>query len=56
MFQASHNKKHINLLSCEQYPTMIINRIKVFLQNVWKNNLITNIILETCIEFNIISI
>ena len=49
-------QKHVDLLSCEQYPIMIINKIKVFLQNIWKNNLITNIILETCKELDIILI
>ena len=35
---------------------MIIKDIKIFLQNVWKNNLIVNTILETQFEFNIVFI
>jgi len=35
---------------------MIIKDIKIFSQNVWKNNLIINTILETQFEFNIVFI
>jgi len=35
---------------------MIFKDIKIFLQNVWKNNLIINMILETQFSFNIIFI
>ena len=35
---------------------MIIKDIKIILQNVWKNNSIVNMILETCFPFNIIFI
>ena len=35
---------------------MIINNIKIFLQNVWKNNLIVNTILKVNIDFDIIFI
>jgi len=35
---------------------MIIRNFNVFSQNVWKNNLLTNIILEAQIYFNIIFI
>jgi len=35
---------------------MIIKDIKIFIQNVWKNNLIINIILETQFEFDIVFI
>ena len=35
---------------------MIIKDIKIFLKNVWKNNLIVNTILETQFEFNIVFI
>ena len=35
---------------------MIIKNIKIFSQNVWKNNLIVNMILETHFEFDIIFI
>ena len=33
---------------------MIIKDIKIFSQNVWKNHLIVNTILETKFEFDII--
>ena len=35
---------------------MTSKNIKIFLQNMWKNNLIVNTILETHFEFNIIFI
>jgi len=35
---------------------MIIRNLNVFSQNVWKNNLLTNIILEAQINFDIIFI
>ena len=35
---------------------MIIKNIKIFSQNVQKNNLIINTILETCFEFNVVFI
>jgi len=35
---------------------MIFKDIKIFSQNVWKNNLIVNMILETQFSFNIIFI
>jgi len=35
---------------------MIIKNIKIFLQNMWKNNLIINTILETQFEFDILFI
>ena len=35
---------------------MIFKDIKIFSQNVWKNNLIINMILETQFSFNIIFI
>ena len=35
---------------------MIINNIKIFLQNMWKNNLIIKMILETCFKFDILFI
>ena len=36
--------------------TMILQNLRIFLQNVWKNSLIINTILETQIQFNIIFI
>ena len=35
---------------------MIIKEIKIFFQNVWKNNLLTNTILEVQKEFDTIFI
>ena len=35
---------------------MIFKDIKIFSQNVWKNNLIVNTILETCFAFDIVFI
>ena len=35
---------------------MIVKNIKVFLQNIWKNNLIVNTILETQFNFNVVFI
>jgi len=35
---------------------MIIKNIKIFLQNVWKNKLIVNTILETWFKFNVVFI
>ena len=35
---------------------MIIKGIKIFLQNIWKNNLVVNTILETQFSFDIIFI
>ena len=46
----------VNSLNYKQQPSMIIKNIKFFSQNVWKNNLIVNTILETHFEFNILFI
>jgi len=35
---------------------MIFKDIKIFSQNIWKNNLIVNIILETKFSFDVIFI
>jgi len=35
---------------------MILEKIKIYLQNIWKNNFLINIILETYSSFNIIFI
>jgi len=43
-------------ISYEWHSSMIINEIKIFLQNVYKNNLLTNTILEAQKEFDIIFI
>ena len=46
----------INLFSCEWWQSMIFKDIEIFLQNVQKNNLSVNIILETYFVFNIVFI
>ena len=46
----------VNLLNHEQQLLMIIKNIKIFSQNVQKNNLIVNTILETYFEFDILFI
>ena len=46
----------LNLFSHEQYHNMIINNIKIFSQNIWKNNLIVNTVLKVNSNFNIIFI
>ena len=44
------------MLNCEWYSSMIIKEIKIFFQNIYKNNLLTNTILEVQRDFNIIFI
>jgi len=44
------------LLSCEQFITMIYDNLKLYSQNIHKNSLIVNTILETQLSFNIIFI
>ena len=59
-----HQKKYveiwkldkINSFSHERWYTMIYNNLKIFSQNVWKNSLIINTILETQSHFDIIFI
>ena len=46
----------IDSLSHEWYSSMIIKEIKILLQNICKNNLLTNTILEVQKEFDIIFI
>ena len=41
---------------CEWQQSMICNDIKIFSQNIWKNNLIINTILEVNANFDIIFI
>ena len=50
------NQKAIDLLSYEQLLSIIIKEIRIFLQNVYKNNLLTNTILESQRDFDIIFI
>ena len=49
-------QEQINSLRYEQQASMSVKNIKVFFQNVWKNNLLTNTILETYISFDVIFI
>ena len=54
-----HSKKYqdpVNLLNYEWQPLMIIKNIKIFSQNMQKNNPIVNTILETCFESDILFI
>ena len=44
------------MLRCKQWSSIILKNINVFFQNVQKNNLLTNTILEAQKEFNIIFI
>jgi len=47
----------VNLFGWErEYKTMIVNKLNIFFQNVHKNSLIINSILETHNYFNIILI
>ena len=46
----------INSLSYEQDLSMICDILKIFSQNIWKNNLIINTILETQSAFDIMFI
>ena len=50
------NQEKFNSLSCKQNSSMIIKNIKLFLQNIWKNRILTDIILETNKDFDIIFI
>jgi len=52
----SEHQKTINSLNHEQCSSMIINNIKIFLQNICKNKLLTNTILEAQKEFDVIFI
>ena len=46
----------INLLSYEQQSNIIIKNIKIFSQNIYKNKLLTDTILEVHRDFDIIFI
>ena len=52
----SWKQKQIDLLSYEQCQNMILENIKIYSQNVHKNNFIIHIILEMHSAFNIIFI
>ena len=49
-------QEQINLFICEQYSNMILKNLRVFSQNVWKNKILTNTVLEINKDFNIILI
>ena len=48
--------KELNLFSYERFINMILKDLKIFSQNVQKNNFLINIILEVNQNFNIIFI
>ena len=48
--------KELNLFSCEWLHNMILKDLKIFSQNVQKNNFLINTILEVNQNFNIIFI
>ena len=50
------NQKGVNLFNHEHQQDMIYKEIKIFSQNIWKNSLIINTILEVKTTFNIIFI
>jgi len=50
------NQEELNLLNCKWNLDIIIKSVKLFLQNVCKNRVLTNTILETNRNFNIIFI
>ena len=54
--ETSWKQKSINSLSCKQQPNVILNEIKIFSQNIQKNNFIINTILEIQTFFDIIFI
>jgi len=54
--QALGNQKELNSFSCEQQHDMILKDLKIFLQNIRKNNFIINMILEVNHNFDIIFI
>ena len=48
--------KKLNSFSCKQYYNMILKDLKIFSQNVWKNNFLINTVLKVNQSFNIIFI
>jgi len=54
--RAPRNQSKLDFLSYEQGKTMILKFLKFFSQNVHKNRLLTDIILENNKNFNIIFI
>ena len=54
--RASWKQKAVNLFICKQHSSMILKDIKIFSQNIHKNNFLINTILEIQSSFNIIFI
>jgi len=50
------NQKTVDSLNYKQCPGIIINKLRVFLQNVRKNRILTDLLLETNKNFDIIFI
>ena len=48
--------KDLNSFNHEWWQNIILNDLKIFSQNIWKNNLIINTVLEVNSNFNIIFI
>ena len=56
VYQDPWKQNKIYLLSCEQDLAIICDVLKLFSQNIHKNSLIINTILETQMSFNIVFI
>ena len=56
ILKAPQKQETVDLFKHEQEQLMITKYIKIVSQNVWKNNLIVNIILKTQFSFNVIFI
>jgi len=54
--QDTQKLKEVNLFICERQQDMICKEVKIFSQNVQKNSLLINTILEVKTSFNIIFI
>ena len=56
MTRAPKNQSQLNLLSWRQGKTMILKSLKILSQNVHKNRLLTDTLLENKKDFNILFI
>jgi len=56
IYQNLGQLKKLNSFSYEQHCNMILKNLKIFSQNVWKNNFLINTILEINQSFDIIFI
>ena len=52
----SWKQEQVDMLSCKQSTSMILNSIKIHLHNVCKNNFLINTIFEIQYSFNVIFI